>query len=316
MWKISLGEIFHIIIFMRIKFSALVLLSAFLVLAGCDGGTTPADPTPTPLVVPQATLVPPTATPPPTATLSAQVSGICGEGQTPPYLKEIILTTDTQGDTFTPVDSVTEFEPTQGTFHAVVVLDGAPKNLKLAAAWYLVRGEGYKPGTQIDQKELVVDTGGTRNVDFTLRTTQDRWPPGDYCVEVRAEGSLALSKTFKVGSDSTPSNAGADVVKQIVLAEDSKPETFEPINPTTQFKSNAPFIHATIQVVSAPVNTRFRARWYPPAQEPLNFDLKTNGTRWLDFRLTPAPQGFPAGEYEVEIYVNDKLVDTKTFTVE
>lgn len=301
---------------MRTFITALVLVGAFLGLVGCDGGTTATEATPTPLVVPQATIVPPTPTPPPTATRSAQVSGICGEGEKPPYLKEIILTTDTQGDTFTPVDSVTAFEPSQGTFHSVVVLDGAPKNLKLAAAWYLLRGEGYKPGTQIDRKELVVDTGGARNVDFTLRTTQDRWPSGDYCVEIWTEGNLALSKTFSVGSDTNPSNAGADVVKRIVLAEDSKPETFEPVNPTTQFKSNAPFIHATIQIENAPVNTRFRARWYPPGQDPLNFDLKTDGTRWLDFRLTPAPQGFPAGNYKVEIYVNDKLVDTKTFTVE
>lgn len=298
---------------MRTIVVALVLTSAFLVLAGCGADATPTPAPPTPLAPTDA----PTATTVrPTATLAAAAAEICAQGTAPAYLKEIILTTDTKGEGFTPVDTVTEFQPSQATFHAVAVLEKAPANIKLAAAWYLVRAEGYASGTKIDEKELTVNDGGTRNVDFTLKTSQDRWPPGDYCVEIYAEGNLALSRTFKVTGDTTPSNASGGVVKQVVLAEDSKPETFEPVNPTTTFKSNAPFIHATVQVQDAPANTQFRARWYPPGQDPLDFDLKTDGTRWLDFRLTPAPNGFPAGDYKVEIYVNEQLADTKTFTVE
>lgn len=290
---------------------ALVCLSAFLVLAGCGGNTpTPVPPTEIPPTQP------PTATAvPPTATAEAQASTICAQGTTPAYIKEVVLAKDVQGDNFTPVDIIDSYDPTQGTFHAVVTLTDAPKGLKLRSTWYLVQSTGYKPNSKIDEKELSVDDGGSRNVDFTLKATSDKWPSGTYCVEIYAEGNLALSKNFKVTGDSTPSNAGADVVKQVVLAEDTTPATFEPINPTTTFRSNAPFIHAGVQVENAPVNTKFRARWYPPSQDPLDFDLQTDGTRWIDFRLTPAPDGFPTGEYKLEIYVNEQLVNTQTFTV-
>ncbi len=294
------------------KIIALVSLSAMILLAACGGETATPIP-PTPLAPTDA----PTAMPAlPTATRAAQASGICAAGGAATFVQEIILTTNTQGDAFTPVDEVEEYEPTQQTFHAVAKLANAPANAKLRVVWYLVQAEGYKPNSKIDENELSVADGGTRNVDFTLKSTSDKWPEGSYCVEIYAEGNLALSKNFRVGGVALPSSAGADVVKQIVLAESTNPNTFEPINPTTKFKANAPLIHVALQLEKAPANTLFRARWYPPGQEPLNFDLKTDGTRWLDFQLTPAPDGFPTGEYKVEIYVNEKLADTKTFSVE
>ncbi len=291
---------------------ALICLSAFILLTACASET----PTPVPPTPLAATDTPAPTTAPPTATLAPQASGICTQGSLPAYITKVVLAKDTQGENFEPVDVTDAFEPTQATFHAIVTLQDAPKNLQLGSKWYLVQAEGYKPNTKIDENTLSVDQGGSRNVDFTLKAAQDRWPAGTYCVEIYADGNLALAKMFTVVDNKQPSGAGADVVKAIVLAEDTKPDTFEPVNPTTTFKPNAPFIHAAVQIEKAPANTKFRARWHPPSQDPLDFDLTTDGTRWLDFRLTPTPDGFPKGAYTVEIYVNDELVDTKTFQVE
>lgn len=290
---------------------ALVLLSAFFFIScGVDTTTevlpTPILPTPEPTVaVARATAVP-----------AAQTVGICGPGTLPAYIKEVVLARDTQGVNFTPVDVTDEFEPTQRAFHAIVTLENAPADIQMGSRWYLVQATGYTPNTKIDDNVLNVPEGGSRNVAFNLSATQSTWPPGDYCVEIYAEGNLALSKNFKVVGSAARSNATPDVLKQIVLAEDSDPGTFAPINATSKFKSTAPFIHAAVEIFEAPANTVLRARWYPPSQDPLDFELTTDGSRWLDFRLTPAPEGFPTGEYTIEIYVNDQLADTKTFIVE
>ena len=292
---------------------ALVGLSAFILLVAC-GGETPTQAPPTalaPTKAPAATSIPPTST------RAAQASNICGQGNLPAYITEVVLAKDVQGDNFTPVNISETFAPTQATFHAVVTLTNAPQNLKLGSKWYLVEAAGYTPNSKIDENELPVQQSGSRNVDFTLKTSQDTWPVGTYCVEIYADGNLALSKNFSVVGNTTPSNATGSVIKQVVMAESVKPETFEPINPTTTFKSNAEAIHAAVQLDNAPANTLMQARWYPPQQEPLEFNLPpVDGTRWVDFRLTPAPDGFPTGEYHVEIYVNEQLADTKTFTVE
>lgn len=292
---------------------ALALTSAFIFsLAACGGAETPA---------PTKSSLAPTKPPAPTAALTsdtppAPTGGICAQGSAPTFLQRVVLTTDTQGSDFAPVDEVASYPSSQATFHAVASLVNAPQNAKMRAVWYLVNAPGYTPNFKITETELDIGAGGTRNVDFTLKPDADSWPPGAYCVEVYVNGALAVSKTFTVTRANGASNATPDVLKQVVLAQDTKPDTFEPVNPTTTFAKTAPFIHAAIHVEQAPANTVFRARWYPPNQEPLDFELTTDGTRWLDFRLTPTPDGFPAGEYKVEIYVNDQLAETKTFTVQ
>lgn len=298
---------------MKATITALALTSAFIFWLAACGGAETAVPTQPPLA--------PTEAPAPTAAVSsntpqAATGGICAQGSAPAFLQRVILTTDTRGANFTPVDEVESYPSNQATFHAVASLVNAPPNAKMRAVWYLVNAPGYTPNFKITETELDIDTGGTRNVDFTLKPEADSWPPGTYCVEVYVNDALAVSKTFTVTGATGQSNATPAVLKQVVLAQDTKPDTFEPINPTTTFARTAPFIHAAIQIEQAPANTVFRARWYPPNQDPLDFELTTDGTRWLDFRLTPAPDGFPAGEYQVEIYVNDQLADTKTFTVQ
>lgn len=298
---------------MKKTFSALALASAFiLLLAACGGDATPMPTNPPPA----------TEAPRATATIAAplntgpETAERCGTGELPPYITEIVLAKDTRGANFEPIDIVESFEPNQATFHAIVTLKDAPKNLQLGSSWYLMEASGYKPQT-INSTTLDVADGGSRNIDFTLKAVEPLWPVGSYCISIFANGNLAASKPFAVMGSRAPSNAGAEVVRQIVLAEDANPDTFEPINPTTTFKTNAQAIHAAVSIQDAPANTLVSAKWYPPDQLPLEFNLPpVDGTRWLDFRLTPPPEGFPAGEYKVEIYVNEQLVDTVTFTVE
>jgi hypothetical protein len=297
------------------KLVALIILSAILLLAACGAEGTPI-PTPTEVAstaTPTEEVIRTTAS---TPTLIPQESNVCAPGSAPEFITQVVLAEETEGENFTPVGVTDRFTPEQSTFHAVVTLENAPANTSLRAVWYLLRAEGYTPNTKIDETELTVAAGGSRNVEFTLENTQDVWPPGSYCIEVYAEGDLALSKPFSVTGTTTPSTAGAEVVRQVVMAEGTQPGSFEPVNPTITFQKDAEFIHAVIQVEDAPPNSVFRARWYPPNQDPLDFELTTGGTRWLDFRLTPSPDGFPTGDYQVEIYVNDNLADTKTFRVE
>lgn len=300
--------------------TALVVLSAFVLFVAC-GGEEPTEtppttePTSAPTGAQTAGAIIETASAA-TATPTPQSAEICGPGTQPAYITNVVMAQDAQGDNYDPVDITDEFLPTQETFHVIITLENAPTNLELGSTWYLVQAEGYTPNSQVDKNDLKVVEGGSRNVDFTLSTVQNTWPPGTYCVEIYAEGNLTLSKTFTVVENTTPSNATASVLRQVVLAQDVDPASFQPINPTSTFQSNAPFIHATAELRDAPANTRMRARWYPPGQDSLDFDLETDGTRWVDFRLTPTPDGFPTGDYRVEIYVNDELADTKFFVVE
>lgn len=314
MREILLSENFsHNITRMRKTIPALAFTSAFIFLLAACGGGTPAQ---VPTAPPTATLAPASTSNPKTPTLAAIDSDICAPGNQPDFIQQVVLAKDTQGANFEPVDVTEAYEPNQATLHAVVTLKNAPKNLQLGSVWYLMQASGYKP-QKIEGNNLEVAAGGSRNVDFTLKGTQSAWPVGSYCVEIYANGKLAASKPFSVVTGSSTTSAGIQVVQDIVLAEGAKPDTFEPVNPTNTFKKDAGAIHATVKIQDAPASTVISAKWYPPDQEPLEFNLPpVDGTRWLDFRLTPTPDGFPGGEYKVEIFVNETLVDTKTFTVQ
>jgi hypothetical protein len=298
---------------MKKSIFALALSGAFIFLLAACGG----DATPMPTNAPPSTEAPrATATRAASSNTGIEPAEMCGTGEMPAFITGVVLAKETQGANFEPVEIVEAYDPSQATFHAVVTLKNAPKNLQLGSAWHLMQASGYKPQT-IDQNTLDIPDGGSRNVDFTLKAVEPLWPVGSYCVSIFANGKLAVSKPFEVIGSSATSNAGAEVVQDIVLAENTKPDTFEPINPTTMFKTNAQAIHAAVSIQDAPANTFVSAKWYPPDQLPLEFNLPpVDGTRWLDFRLDPPSEGFPTGEYKVEIYVNEKLVDTKTFTVQ
>lgn len=299
-----------------LKIPVALATSAILVfaLAACGGKPEPTA-TPTPLPPTEA----PTAAPqaPVTATSGTTSAELCGPGTAPSYITAFVLAREAQGQNYTPVGVSDELASDQATLHAIATLENAPSNTALRSVWYLLNATGYTPNTRIDDHEVNVTQGGSRNIDFTLTSDTGTWPPGAYCVELYADGNLALSRQFTISaSGAAPAPSGASPVVQVVLAEDAKPDTFEPVNPATTFKANAPAIHVTVQIKDAPTGTRFRARWYPPSQDPLDFELVTDGSRWMDFRLTPAPDGFPIGEYQVEIYVNDELVETLIFNVE
>ena len=110
-------------------------------------------------------------------------------------------------------------------------------------------------------------------------------------------------------------------ITSITTAQDVQGDAKDPVNPTRQFSANSVF-HAVVAIEDAPDNTKFKAVWYATdvgSAAPCNtlidsFELASDGTRNLDFNLTPSSR-WPPGLFRVEIYVNstpDSIVD---FTV-
>lgn len=111
------------------------------------------------------------------------------------------------------------------------------------------------------------------------------------------------------------------LITKVTLAHGAEPETYDPIDPATQFLSTDT-IHAIVTVKKAPTDTLFTAKWFTTNieldgrnNEMIDTtEIQTGGSGNLDFTL--APQGkFPAGSYRVEIYVNNNLDQVKTYKV-
>ncbi len=297
---------------------ALVLWSAMLLslLAACGQETPTAMPSPTPTAPNPTTTSTSAAAAPATLTPAPQASGICAQGTKPAFIQDVVLAQDTQGNNFTPVNATHSFAPDQPTFHAIVTLKEAPPNLTLTAKWYLLQAVGFQPNTKLNESEFTIKNSSGNN-DLALKRQENLkvWPPGSYCVEIYADKNLAISQPFQVVNHAL-APAGINPIKQVVLAEGINPTTYEPVNPTTTFKSNAPLIYTAVRIEDSPPGTIYKVKWYPPGVPPLEQPLQPGPKTWFESHLIPLSGSFPTGKYQVEIYVNDQLVDTETFTVE
>ncbi|MBI4785972.1 MAG: hypothetical protein HY782_02865 [Chloroflexi bacterium] len=258
---------------------------------------------------PTAVVRPPGVTPSPARPTSGVISGIT-------------LATDTRGDNKDPVNPTTVFTP-RSVFHAVVAIKDAPRNTKFTAAWYVTDvGSAASPNSLIDSTDLTSE--GTRNLDFTLTPTA-QWPAGKYRVEISVNNVLDRTVDFTVSGSSstapTPAVKPSGFITGITMALDSKGENKDPVNPTTTFSPTAVF-HAIVGVKNAPARTVFKATWYAedvgsaaaPNSEIDTTDLTTDGTRNVDFTLTPTNR-WPVGTYRVEISVNGVLDSIVKFSV-
>ncbi len=148
------------------------------------------------------------------------------------------------------------------------------------------------------------------------------------------KASLATAApTRTVGVGSTPSAKGtcpplppaatkpSGFVSNVTMALGTQGAAKDPINPTTVFTPDAVF-HAVVAIKNAPANTVFEAGWFAndvgdaaSCNTPIDStELKTDGSRNLDFDLTPSTR-WPAGTYRVEIRVNGTLDRVVNFSV-
>ena len=92
-------------------------------------------------------------------------------------------------------------------------------------------------------------------------------------------------------------------------------------NPTTAFSQDAIF-YAMVDLKNAPDDTKLKAVWTvveAEGTEPnlmLNETEITSGDGLIHFQLENTDYLWPLGQYQVEIYLNDKLDQTLTFEVQ
>jgi hypothetical protein len=120
----------------------------------------------------------------------------------------------------------------------------------------------------------------------------------------------------------TPSSGGL-YIAGVTMAEGVNEADNSPVNPTAVYSSSATF-HAVALVQNAPLQTNFTGTWYAvdvgSAAAPNTLidsaQVITDGTRNIDFSLTPPASAWPSGLYMVEIDVNGNKAAQVFFTVQ
>lgn len=131
---------------------------------------------------------------------------------------------------------------------------------------------------------------------------------------------IALISAFALACDVSSlislASSNGNIITNAVTAKDVTGDTFEPSGITDTFPANQSILHAIVTIKDAPKNTAVKAAWLRPDNSNMGeYEIKSDGSRNLDFTFKPERGGLPPGNYQVEISLNGKVDRTLKFTV-
>ncbi len=128
--------------------------------------------------------------------------------------------------------------------------------------------------------------------------------------------SLLLALLFS-GCETSCSYSTAEL-SEAQTAKTIHPETQAPWEPARTFAPDAESIYAVAKLAYAPDGTRVAASFYyleNGEREIASDELETGGEKWVSFSLSPPENGWPVGQYEVRLLLNDDEVERLPFNV-
>lgn len=130
----------------------------------------------------------------------------------------------------------------------------------------------------------------------------------------------ALISVFMLACDlstlTSLAKSDSNIITNAVTAKEAQGDTFEPSGITDSFPANQNIIHTVVTIKDAPKDTAVKATWLRPDSSTMGeFEIKSDGSRNLDFTFTPERSGLPPGNYQVTISLNGKVDRTLKFSV-
>jgi hypothetical protein len=213
-----------------------------------------------------------------------------------------------------PVDETDSFAPEE-TIYFSMEFEGRPKEGTIEATFFFRENELATASVDFADTNsgVLFSFGESTFAGFNLTHTDPLPISENYRVEATLNGEKLDTYPFKVVA---PEGATPSKINELTLARGAS-DTYEPIDPTTEFVPDETVFlvgNADLGLLSW-----VQADWY------IDGTLAEEGTRSLTmeenmtaggFSFSFLPEGgWPAGEHEVALTLNDEEVERLTFTI-
>jgi hypothetical protein len=229
--------------------------------------------------------------------------------------ENLVISSSVEKDTLKPLDEKTEFEASAENIYATIKFSNAKGEDNYRFKW-----------TNLDTGEIVSDAEGQYAKDmkgkyvegtvFARISSQDFKlkiiPPGDYKVDYYHKGEVIKTTTFKV-TKPQPKIIEVSLANQL-------DKNSAPVGKTQKFNSNEK-IYACVKFDIQTIGTNVNAKWKSSTDELIfdngNYPIPADyySPSYISFELLEPPRPLPAGNYKVEIYLNDNLYGSFDFEV-
>lgn len=163
-------------------------------------------------------------------------------------------------------------------------------------------------GADYTTSTTTVDKAGSGHYGFQLSATEGH-TPGSYTADVYLDGVLTKTVSFTVAASGPPSLG--DVVVTKGLEADNKPTE------TTSTFSPKDIVYVSVRVNNLVVGSKVKVIYTLNGQSNETVSTADKpGSGYYGFSLSPAADGHPTGDYTADVYLDDVLITTVTFTVQ
>lgn len=193
------------------------------------------------------------------------------------------------------------------TIFLVGNLKNAPDDTKLKTSWMVIDAAGASSGSIINETEIIAGSG---LFEFSLQNNNSLWSPGNYQVDLYMDNVLNQSFEYSVEQTAQPE------IQEILMSAQEQGELA-----TTVFKQNDK-IYLLGNLMNAFSQTRVKTVWSVVSVkgDNLNGVIEEQEQELVSgpflFTLDANQPARPAGDYSVDVYLNDLLVTTLLFQVE
>jgi len=226
--------------------------------------------------------------------------------------EDIVISSSVESDTYEPLDAKTEFDASAEHIYATIKYSGVKGSDNWRFKWTnLDTGETVlDKGDQYDKNQKEKYLEGIIESDIYPLDESSIIPSGDYKVEFYNNGEIIKTATFKV-------NERQVKIIEVSLANELD-QNNEPVTITQEFKSNET-VYACVKVDYQTTGNTVKAQWKSSTDELLSevsTDLvEYSSPSYLIFSFQWETGVIPAGNYKVEIYLNDSLYGSFDFEV-
>lgn len=221
-----------------------------------------------------------------------------------------------------PLNPTDEFGVNTPEIFCSVKLSNAPDDTEVMAEWVYVKGEAE------GVKDYVIDSvpvtaEGTVYMWFSLPRPDTGWPVGEYTLNLYVDGKKKATVPFAVTRTGAAGGPGGASLSEATMTF-SVDAMSRPLEPTGVFPADTAELICSVLVTNASAGTQLLSEWYYVSGEWQGvtnrlvgtIPVAVQGTQYAALTLTIPDEGWPAGQYQVKLYLNGTLQDAVPFEIE
>jgi hypothetical protein len=233
-----------------------------------------------------------------------------------PEISEAVVCKKVDPERAEAIDILGEFESDTPAIYCVIKTVGVRGKSVIKAEWHY---EGHK----LTENSLVVP-GETflhynRQLYFELKKPEKAdWNAGHYEVKIYLDDQLKQSVSFKIKEEEGQAREAKIAEATLCKKVD---ENFAPQDKTDSFPPDTDKIYCSVMIKNAQKGAVIKAQWCNKDKNQLLDSssytvLKDHSAGYVAFSYSADGQKWDKGEYEVKIYVGNKLIKVASFKIE